>query len=80
MNEKISEVIQIVNEIVEEANVNGDMLTQDLQEVGMDSIAFVKVIIEIEDRYDIEIPDKYLKIQDMNTIEKMVAVLEELTE
>lgn len=80
MNEKISEVIQIVNEIVEEANVNGDMLTQDLREVGMDSIAFVKVIIEIEDRYDIEIPDKYLKIQDMNTIEKMVAVLEELTE
>lgn len=80
MNEKISEVIQIVNEIVEEANVNGDVLTQDLREVGMDSIAFVKVIIEIEDRYDIEIPDKYLKIQDMNTIEKMVAVLEELTE
>ena len=80
MNEKISEVIQIVDEIVEEANVNGDMLTQDLREVGMDSIAFVKVIIEIEDRYDIEIPDKYLKIQDMNTIEKMVAVLEELTE
>ena len=62
MNEKISEVIQIVNEIVEEANVNGDMLTQDLREVGMDSIAFVKVIIEIEDRYDIEIPDKYLKM------------------
>lgn len=78
MNEKVNEIVSIVNDIVEEVDVNETMIAQDLCELGMDSIAFVKVIIEIEDKYDIEIPDKYLKIQDMNTIEKIVSVLDEL--
>lgn len=80
MNDKVKEVLNIVNEIIEGANVDESMISQDLQELGMDSITFVKVIIEIEDNYDIEIPDKYLRIPDMNTVEKIAEVLTELTE
>ncbi len=80
MNDKVNEVLNIVNEIIEGANVDESMISQDLQQLGMDSIAFVKIIIEIEDNYDIEVPDKYLKISDMNTVEKIADVLAELTE
>lgn len=80
MNDKVNDVLNIVNEIIEGANVDESMISQDLQELGMDSIAFVKIIIEIEDNYDVEIPDKYLKISDMNTVEKIAEALAELTE
>lgn len=80
MNEKIAEIVGILNNVIEDVKFDESMCSQDLQVLGMDSIAFVKVIIEIEDTYDIEVPDKYLMISAMNTIEKITEVLVELTE
>lgn len=80
MNEKILTVVNILNEVIEGANIDASMSSQDLQTLGLDSIAFVKTIIEIEDTYDIEVPDKYLNIQSMNTINKIVEALSELLE
>ncbi len=46
-----------------------------LQNIGMDSIKFIKVIVEIEGEFDIEYPDDKLLITESGTLEKMVAVV-----
>ncbi len=46
-----------------------------LQNIGMDSIRFIKVIVEIEGKFDIEYPDDKLLITESGTLEKMVAVV-----
>ena len=41
----------------------------------MDSIVFIRVIVAFEEAFDIEIPDEYLLITEMNTLSKMTDVI-----
>ena len=43
---------------------------QDITELGMDSIGFIQLIVEIEDEIGKEIPDSYLLLEEMNTLQK----------
>ena len=51
----------------------------DLREHGMDSMAFVQVIVDIEAELDIEIPDEYLLVEKMSTINKIIGIVKGLT-
>ena len=41
----------------------------------MDSIVFIRVVVALEEAFDIEIPDEYLLITEMNTLSKMTDVI-----
>ena len=41
----------------------------------MDSITFIRIIVELEELFEIEIPDEKLLITEMSTIRKMVEVV-----
>lgn len=46
-----------------------------LQNMGMNSITFIKIIVEIEGEFDIEYPDDKLLITESGTIEQMVSIV-----
>lgn len=46
-----------------------------LQNIGMDSIKFIKLIVEIEGEFDIEYPDEKLLITESGTLERIVTVV-----
>lgn len=46
-----------------------------LQNIGMDSIKFIKLIVEIEGEFDIEYPDDKLLVAESGTLERIVAVV-----
>mgnify|MGYP000658121116 CR=1 FL=1 len=48
---------------------------QDITELGMDSIGFIQLIVEIEDEIGKEIPDSYLLLEEMNTLQKIYNVI-----
>lgn len=61
-------------------NIKGIELTQqqaeeDLSLIGMDSISLIHVIVEIENMFEIEIPDEKLLLSEMNTLSKIVDVV-----
>lgn len=48
---------------------------QDFVELGMDSIGFIHLILAIEEEIGRELPDQYLILAEMNTVEKLYNVI-----
>ena len=66
--------------IIEQLNIELDktMLFDDtnLQVAGMDSIKFIKMIVEIESTFDIEYPDEKLLITESGTLKQVIEIIE----
>ena len=52
-----------------------DFRIDDLVELGVDSITFIRIVVELEELFEIEIPDEKLLITEMGTIHKIVEVV-----
>lgn len=73
-----TKVIEILNANIENAEVTEDKLDEDLSELGMDSITFIKIIVALEEEFKCEIPDSKLLIGEMNTANKIFQVLKDI--
>lgn len=74
------EILDIINNAIEGAAIDLEQLDDDLSEMGMDSIKFIQIIVEIEEAFECEIPDSKLLITELNTVKKIFDVLQELYE
>ena len=78
MNEiEISKIVEIIQSNLENMLISQNQYNDDLTTLGMDSITFIHIIVELEENFDCEIPDSKLLISEMNTINKIAVVLEE---
>ncbi len=71
----LDKILEILNINIENAEFTPEHVGDDLSTIGMDSIIFIRVIVALEDEFDIEIPDEYLLLTELNTISKMVDVI-----
>ena len=69
---KVIEILDAYMEGVEWASIGHDA---SLAEQGMDSMAFIQVVVDIEAQFDIESPDEYLLAEKMGTIGRIVDVV-----
>lgn len=74
------EILDIINNAIEGDAIDLEQLDDDLSELGMDSIKFIQIIVEIEETFECEIPDSKLIITELNTVQKIFDVLQELHE
>lgn len=69
-----SMIRDILTEVVgEEAGQAGKQ--DDLRELGLDSVAFIKMVVALEEASGREVDDEYLLLDAMNTIEKIETVM-----
>ena len=70
---------EIRNMIVDIAELTKDVnelgLQDRLQNAGLDSLAFVSLIIEIEKAFGIEFPDEKFSIKEAGTIQQLCEIL-----
>ena len=66
----IREIISELLEMYENFDEN-----ENLVELGMESVKFVELILQIEEHFNIQIPDEKLNFVDMNTLKNIVAVV-----
>lgn len=60
---------------VESTNID-DTAFQDLMgNLGYDSISIISLVVDIESRYDIEIDDNYLLIDNLNNIDNLIEII-----
>ncbi len=72
--EKILELVKkTISLTIDESEINENT---ELVEIGMDSIAFVSLIAEIEDYYEVEFPEEKLIIENSSTIAKLIDTLD----
>ena len=73
----IENVLEVVNS-TEKFIITAKQLEENLPDLGMDSIAFIQIIVTLEERFECEIPDEKLLITEMDTVQKMIDVLQAL--
>ncbi len=73
-------IIEILNNSIEGLDLSEDQLDDDLREHGMDSIKFITLIVALEAEYRCEIPDEKLLIPELNTVRKIIDVLNSIAE
>lgn len=73
----IENVLEVVNS-TEKFKITANQLEENLPDLGMDSIAFIQIIVTLEERFECEIPDEKLLITEMDTVQKMIDVLQAL--
>ena len=80
MNQKQikSEVINIISEIFVDAGIDMDIIQYvDLvDDLGMDSLSFVTVVVEIEAKFGIVVPDEKLLIDNFKTVDSIVDIVD----
>lgn len=70
----VEQILKITNDNLEDGIVIYEhQIEDDLVEYKLDSVSFIKIIVQIEEAFEIEIPDEYLLFSEMNTIAKMVS-------
>mgnify|MGYP004649767477 CR=1 FL=1 len=70
-------VLDVVNS-VGKLKITTRQLEESLPDLGMDSITFIHIIVALEETFDCEIPDSKLFITKMDTVQKMIDVLQTL--
>lgn len=68
-------ILKIVNS-VQNMEVTLDQCNDDLLELGLDSIKFIQIIMSLEETFECEIPDDKLLLTDMNSVNKILKVLQ----
>lgn len=74
----VTKVIEIINANIENAELAEDNIDLDLFEIGMDSFTFIKIIVDIEEMFECEIPDSKLMMGEMNTTNKILQILKDI--
>lgn len=59
---RIEEVVDLINHLPREALHLSEPSDVDFQTLGMDSISYIHLIVALEEKYGIEIPEKYLML------------------
>ena len=78
INDCLHDNTDVDGEQKEVIEITNQMLDDDLSEKGMDSIAFIKIVVTIEEVFECEIPDEKLLLTEMNTVNKMLGILHSL--
>ena len=68
-------VLDIINRS-DKIEVSQEQLKDSLPELGMDSITFIQIVVALEEEFECEIPDSYLILFKMNTLNKIKTILE----
>ena len=75
----MDEIIQKIIEIVTRNIGNEQCLNLEpncnLSELGMSSMAFIQMVVEIEETFDIEIPDEKVMISQLGTLDQIINVV-----
>jgi acyl carrier protein len=76
MNNYLIEIIkEVISQTIPEIELSNENLEDNLQQLGMNSFEFIRIVVLLEEKFGVEIPDEYLLISQMNTIKQIYYVL-----
>ena len=72
------EVIELISELFKDKGFDIDILeyVDLIDDLGMDSITFITIVVEIEAHFDIEVPDEMLVLENFKSVDNIVSIVE----
>ena len=74
----VSEILDIINPILEDRVLTEQEINEDLQSLGLTSVTFVMMVVELEDTFGIEMPDEYLLFTRLPSVAVVYEVINSL--
>lgn len=72
---QLSEILNIINRVLETSEITERDINEDLSVLGISSIMFISIVVAIEEKYNIEIPDEYLLTTGIGTVNKILDIV-----
>ena len=71
-------VIEMLNNLFPNSGIDFDVLeyTDLIDDLGMDSITFISIVIEVESTFDIIVPDEMLLMENFKNVDRILEVIE----
>ena len=72
------EVIELISELFKDKGFDIDIIeyVDLIDDLGMDSITFISIVVEVEAHFDIEVPDDMLLLENFKCVDDIVSVIE----
>lgn len=72
------EVIELISELFKDNGFDIDILeyVDLIDDLGMDSITFISIVVEVEAHFNIEVPDDMLLLENFKCVDGIVSVIE----
>ena len=72
------EVIELISELFKDKGFDIDILeyVDLIDDLGMDSITFISIVVEVEAHFNIEVPDDMLLLENFKCVEDIVSIIE----
>lgn len=74
---KKEDVINLVEKICSNIKFENDMLDNNLEDYGIDSLNFIKLLVVLEEEFDIDLPIDVISLEKFNTVNKIYFMLKE---
>lgn len=74
----VEKIIEIFNANIEEKQITAIDINENLSNIGINSLSFIRIIIALEEEYGCEFPDSKLLITELDSIQKIIDVLNEI--
>ena len=74
----VEKVIEIINATIEKEEISYKNIDKKLSDMEIDSIAFIQIIVALEEGFECVIPDSKLLMSELDTVQKISDVLEGL--
>jgi len=74
-----NELLQLISELFKDKGFNLDLLEYAnlVDDLGMDSITFISIVVEIEAHFNMEVPDNLLLMEYFRTVDDIVKIIED---
>ena len=72
------EVVSLIAELFKDKGVDSDIIeyVDLIDDLGMDSITFISIVVEIEAKFNIIVPDEMLVMDNFRNVDGIVALVE----
>ena len=67
----VSEILDIINSVLKISEITEEDINKELADLGVTSIMYISIVIAIEEKYSIVIPDEYLLTTEIGTVKKI---------
>lgn len=73
-----SKVIEIISNLFPNSGIDSDVLeyVDLIDDLGMDSITFISIVVEIESIFEIIVPDDMLLMENFRNVDDIIAIIE----
>lgn len=71
-------IVELISQLFDDKGFDSDIIeyVDLIDDLGMDSLTFISIVVEVEACFDIEVPDNMLLLENFKCVDDIVSIVE----